>query len=87
MLRKQLSIKSTTKDKPPLAILPAIQEKETKDDVMDHISHYSPTRYIKESLYYHGGKMDNQRDSYFGIQGDLYEDFVQTNYNIENEMS
>ena len=86
MLRKQLSIKSTTKDKPQLAVLPAIQEKEAKDDVPDHISHYSPTRYLKESLYYHG-KMENGRDSFIGGRGDLYEDFVETNYQLENEMS
>ena len=60
-----------------LAGLPSITEQQIHDDV----SHYSPTRYLKESLRLHGKLMRSSiNGSRLGGNGDLYEEFVQQNF-------
>ena len=62
--------------------LPAISEQDQQAlDDADKTTQYSPTKYLKESLRLHGKLMRSSiHGSRLGGNGDLYEEFVQANY-------
>ena len=67
---------------PQASALPAISEQDQQAlDEADKTTQYSPTKYLKESLRLHGKLMRSSiHGSRLGGNGDLYEEFVQANY-------